>query len=176
MDKFNTLDWILLAMMMIGFINGFRKGLVMELATLLGLVAGIWLAVQGHTAMQDWISGNTTLSGPFLPYLSFIAVFVLVYVGFYVAGKALSKTLRLLMLGIFDRIGGGLFGAFKLFAFSGLFMMLLNHFGLSAGNRQTQNQSQLAGLCEASVSWISPALEKIISDERPGFIEELIGS
>ncbi|MCB0820625.1 MAG: CvpA family protein [Bacteroidetes bacterium] len=176
MDQLNSLDWVLLAMMIIGFINGFRKGLVMELATLIGLVAGVWLAVKGHSVMEDWLRGNTSLEGDFLPYLAFFAVFVLVYIGFYMGGKALSKTLKILMLGIFDKIGGGLFGAFKLFAFSGLFVMLLNHFGLSAGNKNLQSDSVFAQPAQSSASWMAPAVKKILNDERPDFIDQLLDS
>ncbi len=174
MNNLNTLDWILIAMLIIGFINGFKKGLVMELTTLLGLIGGVWLAVKGHIVMQQWIKNNTTLEGPFLPYLAFFTVFVLVYLGCYIAGKALSKTLRLLMLGVFDRIGGGLFGAFKMFAFSGLFMLLVNHFGLSAGSRDLQGQSKLAEFSQASVSWASPAINSVLNDERPFKINDLL--
>jgi membrane protein required for colicin V production len=176
MSELNTLDWILLAIMIIGFINGFRKGLVMELTTLLGLVGGLWLAAKGHGIMHDWIKDNTSLDGPFLPYLAFFAVFILVYIGFYLAGKTISKTLRLLMLGVFDRIGGGLFGAFKLFAFGGLFLTLLNHLGFSAGSRKLQGNSKLADLSQASVCWASPAIKSVLNDKRPILMDELLES
>lgn len=108
----NTLDIILLAGAVIGLIYGFKNGLVKQLTLGAGVVigllqatifyqkAGIWL--QEHTAWDAWICYP----------LSFLVILVLVAALINLAGFLLRFLLRIVFLGIVDRIFGALFSAF----------------------------------------------------------------
>lgn len=174
MSEFNALDWVILAALLIGFVNGFRKGLIMSLSTLLGVVLGIWLAINSSTKMQEFIEGNTGFEGPALPYISFLSVFIIVYLLCYFGGKALASTLKLLMLGIFDKIAGGIFGILKTVLFSSLVFLMINFFGFYAGSEQTEKNSALFSLIKDSSSIIYPAILKVLPDNRPDFLDKLL--
>lgn len=174
MSEFNTLDWVILVALLIGFVNGFRKGLIMSLSTLLGVILGIWLAINSSTKMQEFIQGNTGFEGPALPYISFLAVFVIVYLLCYFGGKALASTLKLLMLGIFDKIAGGVFGLLKTLLFSSLVFLMINFFGFYMGSEQAEKDSALFSMIKGSSSVIYPAILEVLPDNRPDFLDKLL--
>jgi uncharacterized membrane protein required for colicin V production len=49
------------------------------------------------------------LEGAWIKMVAFLAVFVGAYIAFYFLGKALSKAVSLIMLGMINRIAGGIF-------------------------------------------------------------------
>jgi membrane protein required for colicin V production len=176
MDNLNALDWIIIIILVTGFVNGFRKGLIMSLATLLGVFLGIWLAMKGSVEMEELIRGNTSIDGPAIPYISFIAVFAVVYIVCYLGGKALSSAIKLLMLGIFDKIAGGFFGALKAMLFASLAFLMINYFGWSAGSEKTESQSALHNFVKDSSSKLYPAIKSVFPDKRPDFLDKIFDS
>lgn len=174
MPDLNALDWVILGALVIGFVNGFRKGLIMSLSTLIGVIAGIWLAMNSSSKMQQFIEGNTSLEGPILPYISFLAVFILVYLICYFGGKALASTLKLLQLGVLDKIAGGLFGVFKAVLFSSLVFLMINFFGFYNGSEQLEKKSALFSIIKDSSTIIYPSIINALPDNRPDFLDKLL--
>lgn len=174
MENWNALDWSILIALLVGFINGFRKGLIMELATLLGIILGIWLAIHSSTQMEDWLRGKSAMDGPWLPYLAFLLVFIGVYILCYLGGKALSKAISLLMLGIFNRIAGGLFGILKVILFTSLIFKLIHHTSLSLISEKTEEKSAMYSMIQASTEWMFPKINDVLKDNRPDFIDQLL--
>jgi membrane protein required for colicin V production len=175
MDHLNALDWVILGILIVGFINGFRKGLIMELATLAGLFLGIWLAIKGHFKMEELIRGNSSFDGPWLPYLSFVLVFIGVYIICYIGGKALSAAVSLLMLGIFNKIAGGLFGMLKLMMFSSILFMMINNAGWSFLSNDLEKGSSMFNSVKSTSAFFYPAVDAVLPDNRPNFIDKLLG-
>jgi membrane protein required for colicin V production len=173
MDHLNALDWIIISMLIWGFISGFRKGLIMELATLLGLFLGIWLAIKGHFKMEELIRGNSSLDGAWLPYLSFLLVFIGVYILCYFAGKALSAAVSLVMLGIFNRIAGGVFGMIKWVLFSSVFFLMVNNAGWSFISSELEKESSMFASVKSISGFIYPSVQSVLPDNRPNFIDKL---
>lgn len=176
MDQLNALDWIIIVILVTGFVNGFRRGLIMSLSTLLGVFLGIWLAMKGSFEMEELIKGNTSFDGPALPYISFLAVFALIYIVCYLGGKALSSAIKLLMLGIFDKVAGGFFGAFKALLLSSLALLMINYFGWSAGSKKIENQSALHSFVKESSAKLYPTIKIVFPDNRPDFLDKIFDS
>ncbi|MEX1188376.1 MAG: CvpA family protein [Bacteroidia bacterium] len=176
MTDLNALDWIIIIVLIIGFVNGFRKGLIMSLSTLIGVVLGIFLAMKGSSEVDEFIHGNTSIDGPILPYISFIAVFAGVYIICYIAGKAMSSAVKLLMLGLFDKVLGGLFGASKALLFVSLVSLMINYFGWSMVSSESENKSRLYSKVRSGAALFYPAIEKVFPDNRPDFLDKLLKS
>jgi membrane protein required for colicin V production len=109
----SILDFILLAVLVIGGYSGYKKGLILELLTFLALILGL---VGGFHLMHlgvDLLKSKFDLSGQYLPFLSFILIFVLIVAGVNLLGKALKKIIDMTLLGAFDNLGGALLGILK---------------------------------------------------------------
>jgi membrane protein required for colicin V production len=105
----NLFDWILIALLAYSTIMAFLRGIILELFSLGGLIAGILLASWNYKHIADLLSRLITT-----PATARIVAFLLIAVGIMVLstllGKALNRTAHAIGLGFFDRLLGAVFG------------------------------------------------------------------
>lgn len=101
---------ILLAIPLLFFIyNGWKKGLVREVATLVGLLAGIWACVHLSQQVAEWLNLDSENSILIAFIITFIAVLVLTYL----LGRCVEGLLKAAKLSLLNRLAGALLGAVK---------------------------------------------------------------
>tara|TARA_S200000501_G_scaffold245313_1_gene229761 strand:- start:4708 stop:5199 length:492 start_codon:yes stop_codon:yes gene_type:complete len=109
----NSFDIIVLLLLTWGFINGFRKGLVIEVSRFLALILGLWVAFIFSREASLFLSNHIDISPQILNGISFILLFVLIVIAISILAKAMTKILKLAALGILNRMLGGVFGVLK---------------------------------------------------------------
>ena len=111
-------------------IGGYRKGFVMEIVTLLALI----LAVIGGFHFLHWgislLQTHFDLSGKFVPFLSFILIFVAIVLIVNAVGKVFQKILHMAFLGGVDKAAGALLGGIKWLFFLSLVIWAFQVFGV----------------------------------------------
>lgn len=101
---------ILLAIPLLFFIyKGWKKGLVREVATLVGLIAGIWACVHLSQQVAEWLNLDSENSILIAFIITFIAVLVLTYL----LGRCVEGLLKAAKLSLLNRLAGALLGAVK---------------------------------------------------------------
>ncbi len=162
------MDLVFLAILIFGGFRGYKKGIIMEVFSILALV----LAVVGAFKLLDWgIVGLTEAFGkphPFIPFLSFILLFIVIILGVNAIGKMTQKLIRMTVLGWADRSFGVVLGVFKwMFALSlvlWIFQSFLPDFSLK--------------ISEGSefYPYIMPFSSKVLETLRPlfPFVEDFI--
>lgn len=109
----NSLDIILSIILLLFTIGGYRQGLIIGLATLVGLFLGIRAAIHfsGYSAhiLRDVIHLHTSHLGMISLVVTFVAVLILVFV----LGKILESVIKIIALGFLNRLAGALFGIAK---------------------------------------------------------------
>lgn len=110
----DTFDIILIGLLTIGAVRGFRKGIILEIAGLLGL----FLALFGAFQLVDWgvelLAGfNKDISEGILPIIAFVILFVLILIGVYLLGRIIKTVFHITPFGILDNIIGCIVGALK---------------------------------------------------------------
>lgn len=127
-----SFDAIILALLLVFLIRGIWVGFIGQLAFLAALVLGF--AAAG--ALYDRVAGLIIpwVGPPVFGFLlTYLILFLSVYLLVILVGKGLRKVMTVTMLGWFDRLLGGLFGLGKgIFVASLLFMILA---GFIAGSR-----------------------------------------
>lgn len=108
--EFNYIDLVVLIPLIFGMYKGFTKGLILSIATLIGLVVGVWAGVKFSHLTSEVLFEKFQLD---IPLLAFAVTFLCVLIAIYFIGKLLSKFIDMLALGLFDKIGGAIFSAFK---------------------------------------------------------------
>jgi membrane protein required for colicin V production len=105
----NLFDWFLIAMLAFSTIMAFLRGIILELFSLGGLIAGILLASWNYKHIAILLGRLITT-----PATAEIVAFLLIIIGVMVLctliGKALNHTAHAIGLGFFDRLLGALFG------------------------------------------------------------------
>jgi len=108
-----TIDFILAIPLLWGLIIGFKKGLILELASLAALVLG----VLGSLAFSDYagkhLSEMLEIPPAYLSLVSLFVTFILIVFGVFLIAKFLDKMLKIIALGFINRLAGALFGLLK---------------------------------------------------------------
>ena len=150
----NIIDVIILLLIGIPALFGFKKGFLKSIFTLISIVVGIYLATRFHTninVLTNYIIKDEKLSN----LLSFILIIVIVYlIGVYISKKisglnSLTKSL--------DKIFGLLFGLLK-----GIIVLSLLTLGLKAYNLIPEKETKESLLFPYVVK-VSPVTYDIIS-------------
>jgi len=153
----NPLDLIIIIIMVFLIVRGIFRGFIREIASLAGVILGIWLANLYQPVMTDYLKVYLP-SGKFLPIISFAVIFAIVLVLCNLAGWCLKMILKKTSLGWADRIFGASFSILKGIIVIYLAIIILTFFVPSKAPLITK--SRLAPLIIASyqsmASLISP--------------------
>ncbi len=128
-----------------GAYNGFSKGLVRELASVLGIICGIYFSKNFYPYLDIKLKPLFETEASYISILSSIIIFLFTIMIFKVIAKLLTKFLKLIALGLLNRIVGSVFGAIKsvllLCVIVFIFSKINNFVGLS--ENETLNKSFL---------------------------------
>lgn len=122
----NTIDIVFGVILILGAIQGLRKGLFVELASLVGLIAGIFGAIYFSHFVGDWLAEKTSWSEQIINLSAFAITFVIIVVVVSMAGKLLTKIADFAMLGIINKIAGAAFAVLKYAFLLSVVIMFLN--------------------------------------------------
>ena len=108
-----ALDLLLLLPLGIGAVKGYRRGLVLEVASLLAfvlaVVGGLMLLSAAVPLVRQYVGDAFGM----LPLLSFALVFVAIMWGVHLLGGLLKTAVHLTPLGVLDNLLGGVAGVIK---------------------------------------------------------------
>lgn len=129
----STLDIILSLILVTGAIRGFIKGFIFEIAVL-GIIFvlyffGFKLATLAAVYISQLIDANSTT----IHYLSLFVVWIGVSVAVFFLAKLLEGLVKIVALGIFNKIAGAVFGLIKYAFLLSVFLFFFNKINISSG-------------------------------------------
>tara|TARA_B100000508_G_scaffold141092_1_gene146374 strand:- start:15882 stop:16526 length:645 start_codon:yes stop_codon:yes gene_type:complete len=121
----NFVDIIIIVPLIYAGWVGFKKGLVIEVFTLLALLVGIYAGIH----FSDWTSGlikdNIDIEGKYLPVVAFTLTFLAVGAIVYFAGKMIERMLKVVNLSPLNKAFGLIFGLIKMVYTLSILIILL---------------------------------------------------
>ena len=111
----NYLDILLLLPLLYGAYKGFSRGFVIEVATLLGLILGVYVAIKFSDYTENILRDFLDISSKYLSYIALSVTFLLVVVAIYLLGKILTKLVDIVSLGLVNKLLGTVLGIAKSF-------------------------------------------------------------
>ena len=158
----NYLDILLAVLLLVFAWSGYRKGLVIEIATLAALILGLFLAYYFSGFVSEKLKDFFSISEQYLEIISFLVVFIGVILFVMLVGKLFEKLIDVLMLGFLNKLAGAVFGIFKGALFISIFIFIVGY--ISSGHyffkKETRESSILytpiASIAPAMFSWIDP--------------------
>ena len=122
----NYIDIVLALFLVYGLVKGFSKGLFVEVASLIALLAGIYGAIHFSYFIADWLKTKLDWQPNIIQVLAFALTFLIILFGVSLIGKLITKMINAAQLGFLNKIAGGLFGVAKI----GLILsVVINMFG-----------------------------------------------
>ena len=107
-------DWVLLALLLASIIRAFLRGFLLEVLSLLGLIAGVLLASWNYAAfaiqLVAWVGPLAHLGLATADILAFLIILSFTLVAASLAGKFLRSSAGAIGLGLVDRSLGAVFG------------------------------------------------------------------
>ena len=154
----NYLDIIIAIVLLLFGLKGLRKGLIIEVVTLVAFGVGIYGAMHfsDFTAahMQDFMD----IDPKYLNTIAFVLTFIILVVLVNLIGRLISKAIKSLNLGFFDKLGGFLFGIIKGVLLCSVLLMVLNNFQLlGVVKAEVREQSKLYPYIEQTVPYVTEA-------------------
>ena len=106
--------------------KGWKRGLIFEIATLLGIIAGCWAAIH----LSTWVAESLHLEGEGSILVAFFITFVGAIVAAYFLGKAIEGLFKMVKAEFLNKLLGAVVGMLKcLIVISILlnFILLIDH-------------------------------------------------
>jgi len=107
------IDILLIVLLITGGILGYRKGLLMEIVSLIAIVLAITISFKLLHWTMELIQEKVGYFDTLLPFIAFIILFVGILIGVYLLGKSLKKMLDLTPFGLVDSLMGAVIGVLK---------------------------------------------------------------
>ena len=151
----NYIDIIIVVLLVVFGIGGWRKGIIIEAATLLGLGLGLYGAFHFSDYTASKLLQYAEIDPKYLHLISFIVTFIVVAVVVNLLGRLLAKIVKTINLGFVDKIGGFLVGVAKGLLICSLLVMMLNVLNLKGVVKDdTKKESILYPWVEQAVPYV----------------------
>ncbi len=170
----NKFDLIVLIPLAWGLYRGFRKGLVIEAASLISLILATWGAIKFSGYLSELLSQEYEFETEYLPIVSFFLVFIGVVILVFIAARLLEGLLKLTMLSTFNKISGAVFCCFKYALIVSVLLFITNSF--SETNPFVSNELKTSSYLYTPLSELSITLIPNLKDHIIGLKESSIKS
>ena len=125
-----VIDIVFFALIGFGVIKGLFKGFFVEVASIAALLMGSYGAVHFSNYAYSALSRFLDWSKRDINILSFIITFLIIVLSIVLIGKAMTKLVSVMSLGIINRLLGAVFGGLKLALLISVIILVLNNFSI----------------------------------------------
>ena len=141
----SVIDIVLAAIILFGLVRGFMKGLFVEVASLIALVAGVYGAIHFSFYAANFLNDKVNWDQKTVNVIAFAVTFILIIFIISLAGKAFTKLANFAALGIINKLLGGVFGALKFGLILSVILIVFDKFNatITFTDQETLNESVL---------------------------------
>lgn len=152
----NYIDIILAIPLMWAIYRGFTKGFIIEIASLIAMVIGVYGAIH----FSYFISDLLKLHSAYAPLISFAVTFLIIVIVIFLFAKMLEKSINLLALGFANKLAGAIFGMLKIAFIISVLLIFINKLDskVSIIPEETRKESLLYPPISAFAPLIIPKL------------------
>ena len=158
----NILDIVIGILLILATISGFKNGFIYEIASLAGLILGIYIAINFSGYMSDFLADMFSWHGRTLWFLSLLFTFVLVVISIRLLGKVMEHVVESLAMGPINHLLGGFVSIIKAAFVLSLLIYLFNLVDSSHTivSQKTKEKSILWSPVSEVARFIMPQLDK----------------
>lgn len=141
--------------------KGFTKGFMVEVASLAGLILGIYFAIHFSNFSTDFLREVFGFNGRYLHFIAFVLTFLVVLGVMHLLGKVLEKMVEMVAMGYMNRIAGAVFSIAKTAFVLSILLFLLNSLDpyQKIIKPEKKQKSLLYTPVEKFAPWILPKLK-----------------
>ncbi|NDW17359.1 CvpA family protein [Dysgonomonas sp. 216] len=106
-------DFLIFFIVIASAISGFVSGFIMQLASLVGLIAGAFFAGKVAVYVYPFLEQLVDIPDKLAAPLSFAIAFILIIIVFAIMGKLIDGFFKVIKINFINRLGGSIFSVAK---------------------------------------------------------------
>jgi membrane protein required for colicin V production len=107
------LDFFITVFLVIGLVKGFRNGFFVELASLISVLLGIFIAIKCSYLTKSYLEHHVLCNPKTIQVTAFALTFILVVIGVSMLAKIFTSIANFAFLGLANSILGAFFGLLR---------------------------------------------------------------
>jgi len=122
----NFIDYIIIIILLLSLLGGYKNGLIAELASIAALILGIWGAIHFSQITTEQLVRYFKLQTAYLDIISFAVTFLIIVILVHIVADAVSKMVEPGLLGVFNKMGGVIVGLLRSLLFLSITLMIFD--------------------------------------------------
>jgi len=118
------LDIVILLCFVPAIVSGISKGFVKQVVDFVAILLAAWGAFRFSTPLSEWLGQYVTLDATVMKVICFVLIVIVVSLILNLIGALITKALKALSLGFFNRLLGLVFAVLKTGLIIGLVILL----------------------------------------------------
>ena len=159
----NTLDLIVCLVLALAVWNGWRQGFVVQICSLAGIVAGIWIAARFGAQVGGWLRLDDEVAAAG----GFVTALVVVILVVAIAGRVVRKVFHFAGLGVADTLLGIALALLQAVLLLGLAFKATDYFDPELIARSTREESKCYAPVMCVADKIFPSLGEYAREYLP---------
>ena len=159
-------DILLAAILLYGFIQGFRQGLFTSFASLISLIVGIILAIKFSHLIRSVLENHVSWNPKHIEVVAFGLTFILVVVGIILLAKLFTGIANFAQMGWLNTIAGGAFGILKMVLILSILLNLFQKINIDNYflSQETMDESLFYNPIQDTSKMIFPSIKEWYED------------
>jgi membrane protein required for colicin V production len=122
----NFIDYIIIVILFLSLLGGYKNGLIAELASIAALILGIWGAIHFSQITTEQLIRYFKLQTEYLDIISFGVTFLIIVILVHIVADVVSKMVEPGLLGVFNKMGGVIVGLLRSLLFLSITLMIFD--------------------------------------------------
>jgi len=152
----NLLDVIIIIPLLLFAWNGYKKGFIVEVASLAALILGLYIAFFFSDFAAEMLNNLFDLDQKYVAVFAFLITFIVVIFLVLTVGKIVQQFINILLLGFLNKLAGAVFGLLKGALLLSILIFVINYFNY--GEFIIKQEDKEKSIFFTPVESIAPAL------------------
>ena len=170
----NYIDLVLGGLLIIALYRGFKRGFIVEVTSLAGLLLGIYGAIFFSDYLSDILKNHVNWDKSMLQLVSFAGTFLIILIVIGLLGKVLTKLVEAMAMGILNKLAGALFSVFKVTLILSIILIIFERLNQSIpfSEKIEKSDSKLYEPVKNFAELVFPGLVKSVRENNQGIPEK----
>lgn len=121
----NLVDIFLGFALLLAVFNGWRRGFLLEMLSMVIILLGVWAAMEFSTVAESALKIRVSWTGQKTQLVAFVVTFVVVVLGVSILGKVLTKAINKTPIGLVNCMLGSVVALLKAILMTGVVLTIL---------------------------------------------------
>ena len=164
----NFIDMFIMVLLVYAVFRGITRGLVLQLASLVALIAGIFLALKFSGFTAHYLVKYWAFDYEYLYMVSLAITFALVFIMINILGNMLDKVMQASQLSLLNKLAGAFFNICKVMLITGILLLFVDRLDkqISILPKNAREESFFYKPVTSATLFLFPSLGEIDKDNR----------